>query len=85
MARMTTMRAMTLAVAVLLALPARAEEACRSEIGEVAAQELVDQCLEVTPATHPPCHVDNPCDLIQDEIARGCEMLGDEGPDFCWE
>lgn len=78
-------RATTFAAAMLLAFPALADEACRAEIGEDAAQELVDQCLEVTPATHPPCNADNACALIQDEIARGCEMLGDEGPDFCWQ
>jgi hypothetical protein len=43
----------------------------------------VDQCLEVSPATHPPCNVANPCVLIKDEIGRGCALLGKDAPAFC--
>ena len=58
-------------------------EGCIDEVGADEAQMYVDQCLEVSPATHPPCNADNPCQMIQDEIARGCEMLGNDAPEFC--
>ena len=35
-----------------------------------AAQRLVDRCIAVSPATHPPCNVANPCEMIQGEIDR---------------
>ncbi len=60
-----------------------AERSCREERGEDAAQELVDRCLSVSPATRPPCNADNPCALIEGEIARSCDLLGGQGPGFC--
>jgi len=60
-----------------------AEQTCRQERGEDGAQELVDRCIAVSPATRPPCNAENSCALIQSEIDRGCEMLGDQGPGFC--
>jgi hypothetical protein len=60
---------------------------CSRSIGEERAARLVDQCLKVTPATHPPCNASNPCELIIDEIVRGCAILregSDPGlPGFC--
>ncbi|WP_205570751.1 hypothetical protein [Brevundimonas naejangsanensis] len=47
---------------------------CRAEIGEAASARLVRRCIRVSPATHPPCHADNPCAMIQEEIDRGCAM-----------
>lgn len=47
---------------------------CRAEIGEAASARLVQRCIRVSPATHPPCHADNPCAMIQEEIDRGCAM-----------
>ena len=44
---------------------------------------MADECLEVSPATHPPCNADNPCQMIWDEIARGCKMLGNDAPAYC--
>jgi hypothetical protein len=44
---------------------------------------MVEQCLEVSPATHPPCNAANACALIEDEIRRGCTMLGKDAPAFC--
>lgn len=60
-----------------------AEQTCLQERGADGAQELVDRCIAVSPATHPPCNADNSCALIQSEVDRGCEMLGDQGPGFC--
>jgi hypothetical protein len=56
---------------------------CLAEVGRQKAQTLVDQCLMVSPATHPPCNAANPCALIIDEIRRGCGMLGSDKPKFC--
>jgi hypothetical protein len=74
----------------LLATSAQAaEKACRAEIGEQRAAELVRQCIDISPATHPPCHADNPCALIRDEIRRGCkaaiETPGGDAPNYCDE
>ena len=51
--------------------------ACRDEIGAQAAGRLVQRCIAVSPATHPPCNAANPCELIQDEITRSCAMFSD--------
>ncbi|WP_369944041.1 hypothetical protein [Xanthomonas medicagonis] len=37
-------------------------------------------CRAVSPATHPPCNAANSCAMIDDEIARGCALLGRDGP-----
>jgi hypothetical protein len=58
-------------------------QSCTQEVGAEEAQTYVDQCLEVSAATHPPCNADNPCQMIWDEIARSCVMLGNDAPDFC--
>lgn len=47
-------------------------QSCRAEVGARAAQQLVDRCTDISPATHPPCNASNPCEMIRDEIARGC-------------
>ncbi|MGE6697599.1 hypothetical protein ACQKH5_07910 [Hyphomonas sp. NPDC076900] len=59
---------------------------CADEVGAAAAQVLVDQCLAISPATRPPCNAQNSCDMIRDEIRRGCG-IGDAGdnPAFCGE
>jgi hypothetical protein len=58
-------------------------QSCREESGDEQSQVYVDQCLQVSAATHPPCNADNPCELIIDEIVRGCESLKADAPDFC--
>jgi hypothetical protein len=59
---------------------------CVASIGAAQAQKLVDRCLQVSPATHPPCNAQNACALITDEIRRGCGMLASGGaPGFCSE
>lgn len=65
---------------------AKADDICATEIGAGNAQALAQQCIEISPATHPPCNVRNSCALIRDEIARGCGLAqqdGDEIPTFC--
>jgi hypothetical protein len=74
-----------LALLVLLVAPAAQAASCPDEVGAAEARLYVRQCLEVSPATHPPCNAANPCALIRDEIARGCRLIG-EGPSlpkFC--
>ena len=57
---------------------------CREEIGDDAAQALVRRCIAVSPATRPPCNVANPCQMIEDEIKRGCDFFGpNEKPAEC--
>ena len=65
--------------------PVGAPVSCLNDIGEAAAQRLVDRCIAVSPATHPPCNVANPCEMIQGEIDRSCEMYapGEAKPAEC--
>jgi hypothetical protein len=60
-------------------------EACSRTIGAVRAKELVAKCLNVSPATRPPCHAANACAMIVEEIERGCGFLkGDPtAPAYC--
>jgi hypothetical protein len=64
-----------------------ASDACRETAGRAQAKLYVEQCLTVSPATHPPCNGDNPCDLIVDEIRRGCALIRSDRsikePEFC--
>ena len=48
---------------------------CLSEVGEPAAKRLVERCIAVSPATHPPCNIENTCETIQGEIDRGCSFF----------
>ena len=59
--------------------------ACSQAVGRERAQRLVQECLEVSPATHPPCNAQNSCVLIIDEIKRSCALLGNGAPAFCSE
>ncbi|TXN69989.1 hypothetical protein FV232_03745 [Methylobacterium sp. WL30] len=59
-------------------------ESCRAAVGARQAERLVERCMSVSPATHPPCNADNACALIESEIARGCGMIDDgTAPSFC--
>ena len=60
-----------------------AQTACRADIGEAAAARLVERCIQVSPATHPPCNADNPCALIQGEIDRSCKLWDKDPPPEC--
>lgn len=77
------LRVATFVAAGFFAIGSAAAASCRDEAGEADAQTYVDQCLEVSPATRPPCNAENACDLIISEIVRGCEMLGNDAPAFC--
>jgi hypothetical protein len=59
------------------------EKSCAESAGRQKAKEMVDQCLEVSPATHPPCNAQNSCQLIEDEIRRSCKLIGRDAPAFC--
>jgi hypothetical protein len=52
-----------------------ADPSCRETAGADKAATYVDQCLQVSPATRPPCNASNPCPLIIGEIKRGCAIL----------
>ncbi len=67
----------------VVVVPAAATPSCNQTAGAAQARRYVEQCLAVSPATHPPCNADNPCDLIRDEIRRGCGMLQKDAPAFC--
>ncbi len=57
---------------------------CSAEIGRAAADRLVERCVAVSPATRPPCNVQNSCAMIRDEIERGCGFFDeDEKPAEC--
>jgi hypothetical protein len=58
---------------------------CGAAVGMERARTLVNECLAVSPATHPPCNAGNSCRMIIDEIKRGCAMLKDGAPSFCNE
>ena len=84
---MTSIRAFRFAAliaATAFAGPAFAQT-CSEEVGEEEAEVYVNQCLEVSSATRPPCNAENACELMIDEIERGCSMLGTDAPEFCTE
>jgi hypothetical protein len=64
---------------------AGADISCAQELGKRRAAVLVKQCLQVSPATHPPCNAANACVLIREEIKRSCDLLGADKntPAFC--
>lgn len=59
------------------------ENSCAESAGTERARKLTEECIAVSPATRPPCNVQNPCSLIVDEIKRGCRLLGQTAPIFC--
>ncbi len=61
------------------------ETSCRISVGAKRSATLVNECIQVSPATHPPCNAQNACSLIVGEIRRGCGMLGPDAPGFCAE
>jgi hypothetical protein len=58
---------------------------CLNAVGIERSRQLVNECLQVSPATHPPCNAQNACSLIVDEIKRGCGLIGQGAPGFCAE
>ena len=69
--------------------PAARMRPCAETAGPERSALMVRQCLQVSPATHPPCNAANICRLIRDEIIRGCSLFrtGQAGstpePEFC--
>ena len=84
------MRVVFAAAALLLCGGAQAaEKSCTAEIGAAKAAELVHQCTDISPATHPPCNAANACSLIKSEIQRGCDLARQDSsasvPPYCAE
>jgi len=51
------------------------ETSCLAAVGKEQADIYVEQCIHVSPATHPPCNVLNSCALIIGEIRRSCAFF----------
>lgn len=60
-------------------MPLEPGASCTVAIGEARAAQLVQLCIAVSPATHPPCNVANPCAVIQAEIDRACALWDRDG------
>jgi hypothetical protein len=63
-----------------------ADNSCTASIGAKDAKVLAEQCRQISPATNPPCNPQNSCDMIKEEITRGCDMaksMGGQVPKFC--
>ncbi|WP_246672126.1 MULTISPECIES: lysozyme inhibitor LprI family protein [unclassified Mesorhizobium] len=57
---------------------------CVQSAGKAKSDQYVSQCIQVSPATNPPCNGQNACSMMVDEIKRGCAMIGnDNPPGFC--
>jgi len=57
---------------------------CVQSAGKAKSDQYVSQCVQVSPATHPPCNGQNACSMMIDEIKRGCAMIGNDNPPaFC--
>jgi hypothetical protein len=67
------------------AMATAGETSCLIAVGAKRSATLVNECTQVSPATHPPCNAQNACSLIVNEIRRGCGMLGQDAPGFCAE
>ena len=65
--------------------PGSRRKSCERAVGEQRANELVNQCLKVTPGERGSCDPHNACKVITDQIRRGCELLGWDAPGFCDE
>src|ERR1700722_8711430 len=64
---------------------ASATGTCLNAVGIERSRQLVNECLQVSPATHPPCNAQNACSMIVDEIKRSCALMGSGAPGFCGE
>jgi hypothetical protein len=60
-----------------------ADMSCKTQLGAERAAQLVKQCIQASPATHPPCNAANSCQLIEDEILRSCELFDKGKPGLC--
>ncbi len=53
--------------------PAGQPGSCLAEVGPDASARLVERCIAVSPATHPPCNAANPCEMYAPGEARPAE------------
>jgi hypothetical protein len=61
-------------------------QACNQTLGKARAQRLVNQCLNTSTATRPPCNALNDCETIAEHISTMCEHnLGENAPAYCGE
>jgi len=67
----------------MLPRPAAAVVSCNESAGPSQARRYVEQCQLVATASHALCRATYSCPLIQDEIRRGCALLGKDAPTFC--
>jgi hypothetical protein len=58
---------------------------CAQAIGKTKAKALVQECIDISSASHPPCNAANACRLMIDEIKRGCAASGSDAPEYCAE
>lgn len=57
---------------------------CVKSAGKAKSDQYVSQCIQVSPATNPPCNGQNACSMMIDEIKRGCAMIDKNNPPgFC--
>jgi len=70
-------RLLSVALVIAASSAAQANEACRATAGLKFAERLAGQCVAVSPATSPPCHVENSCDMIIGAIRHGCVFIND--------
>lgn len=83
MARLILQVAAALLFGLVLSRPAAAVISCSQSAGPAQARRYVEQCQLVAAASHALCRPTNSCPLIQDEIRRGCALLGKDAPTFC--
>lgn len=57
--------------------------ACSQAVGLQKAKEIADHCLDMSGATHPPCNVENSCNMMIEEIRQGCAASGADAPKYC--
>lgn len=57
--------------------------ACSQAIGLQKAKEIVDRCLDMSGSSHPPCNVENSCNMMIEEIRQGCAASGVDAPKYC--
>jgi hypothetical protein len=58
-------------------------KSCEKTFGKAVADELVRRCLQVSSAKPTPCKAQNSCKVMEEEIQRGCELLGAKAPAYC--
>ncbi len=73
----------SVALAALLLSAVSAHASCISEVGAANANQYVQHCRDVSPATRPPCNAANACSLLLAEIRRGCAFLKEDAPAYC--